>query len=58
MSKMKRVVIGISESGQPYIVHKSNNVEVIFKKQKRKPFFKRIEKKAKTIIYQIKSAGL
>lgn len=40
---MKRVVIGISEHGQPYVVSKSNNVEVVFKKTKRRSLKKRIK---------------
>ena len=47
---MKRVVIGISDSGQPYVASKSKNVEVVFKKQKKRP----LKKKIKTWLYYLK----
>lgn len=49
MKNQKRVVIGISESGEPYVVSKSRNVEVIFKKPKKQT----MKKKLKTWFYHL-----
>lgn len=49
---MKKVIIGISESGKPYVVHQSRNVQVIFKKQKKRSWKKVIKK----WLYHLKQA--
>lgn len=49
MNKQKRVVIGMSESGIPYVVSKSKNVDVIFKKSKKQT----LKKKVKSWLYHI-----
>lgn len=47
---MKRVVIGISDCGLPYVISKSRNIEVVIKQPKKRTF----KKTLRIWIFQIK----